>query len=433
MTDIRPPDDAPPVSHTGRQILKNSFWLMTEQGWRIVAGVIVAALVARYLGPGKFGLINYATSIIAFLSGGVGLGLDTIVVRELTVMPGSRRQILGSALILRIIAGVIAAGAAPLIVLLLQPDGGVALLITAVMGLSLPLQAIDTLELPFHSALSSRTAVAGRSLGVLGTLTFRVLLLITGADLVWFAAAFLVEKPIGATILLRRLRETGERIRDWRFDRELARMLLRQGWPLMISGLVVMIYMRSDQILITGMLGAAANGLYSAAVRLVEQIFVIPVIFSRSLAPKAMQLDDAAFMPYVRRVAARMVWGGLALAGALVLASSPLVRLLYGADYAPAIPVLRLLSVNIVFLAYTAARSMIVLRFNLFKYDTLFISISAVANVGLNYLMIPRFGIEGAVVGSILAQAGMIVLLPLLHPRTRVLGTTFFTAFVRFG
>ena len=432
MTDIRPPDDAPPVSHTGRQILKNSFWLMTEQGWRIVAGVIVAALVARYLGPDKFGLINYAISIIAFLSGGVGLGLDTIVVRELSGMATGRDRILGSALILRIVAGLVAMVTAPLIVMLLQPDDRLAILLAAVMALTLPLQAIDTLELPFHSALKSRTAVAARSLGVLGTLSFRVLLLVTRADLLWFAAAFLVEKPIGAIILLRRLRETGERIGRWRFDRNIAGTLLRQGWPLMVSGLIIMVYMRSDQILITGMLGATANGLYSAAVRLVEQIFVVPVIFSRSLAPKAMQLDEAAFMPYVRQVAVRMVWGGIVLAVLLVIGSDPLVRLLYGAQYAPAIPVLRLLSLNIVFLAYGAARSMIVLRFDLFKYDTLFISISAAANVGLNYLLIPRYGIEGAVVGSIVAQAGMLVLMPLLHPRTRVLGTTFFAALVRY-
>ncbi len=432
MTDANLPAGDPPASHTGRQILRNSFWLMTEQGLRVAAGVIIAALVARYLGPDNFGLINYALSIVAFLGGGVALGLDTIVIRELTVAPGERARTLGTALILRIAAGVVAAAAAPLLVLLLQPGDGVALVLTAIIGLTLPLQAIDTLELPFHAALKSRTAVAGRSLGVVGTLVARALLLVVRADLVWFAAALLVEKPLGAIVLLRKLRAAGERIADWRFDWQSARLQLKDGWPLMVSGLVIMIYMRSDQILITGMLGAAANGLYSAAVRLVEQVFVIPGIFARSLAPKAMQLDDAAFMPYVRRVAVRMVWGGIGLALALALASDLLVRLLYGTAYAPAAPVLRLLSLNIAFLAYTAPRSMIVLRFNLFKYDTLYIGLSAIANLALNYLLIPRFGIEGAVVGSIVAQAGMLVFLPLLHPRTRILGTVFLASLVRF-
>jgi len=145
-----------------------------------------------------------------------------------------------------------------------------------------------------------------------------------------------------------------------------------------------------------------------------------------------MQLADADFLPYVRRVAARMVWGGIALALVLIIASDPLVRLLYGPAYAAAVPVLRLLSLNIVFLAYTAARSMIVVRQSLFRFDTVYIGISAAANVALNYLLIPRYGIEGAVVGSIFAQAGMLVLLPLLHPRTRILGTTFFACLVRF-
>ena len=114
-------------------------------------------------------------------------------------------------------------------------------------------------------------------------------------------------------------------------------------------------------------------------------------------------------------------------------ASGPLIELLYGDEYKDAAPVLRMLSLNVVFMSYTAARSMIVLRYNLFKFDTLFISVSAVANVTLNYLLIPRYGIEGAVAGSIVAQAGMLVALPLLHPRTRILGTTFFGALLGVG
>ena len=74
-------------SHTGRQILRNSFWLMTEQGVRIVAGVIVAALVARFLGPDNFGLFNYALSLVAFFVGGVGNTLNGLFFSRLICQP----------------------------------------------------------------------------------------------------------------------------------------------------------------------------------------------------------------------------------------------------------------------------------------------------------------------------------------------------------
>jgi PST family polysaccharide transporter len=420
-------------SHTGRQILQNSFWLMLEQGLRIAAGIVVAALIARYVGARDFGLFNYALSLVAFLSAAVGLGLDTIVIRELNSRPGERRWILGSALVLRLVAGLAATALAPLLVLLLQPGDRTALLLTTIIAFTLPLQAIDTLELPFHAELKSRIAVASRSVGVFGTLAARAVLLAARAKLEWFAAAALVEKPLGAVILVRRLHAAGQHVRNWRYDRQFARRLLRDGWPLVVSGLCIIVYMRSDQILITRMLGPSANGVYSAAVRLVEQMFVIPGIFARSLAPKAVQLGDAEFLPYVRRVAARMVWAGIGLTVAMEFASGPLIELLYGDLYKDAAPVLRLLSLNIVFLSYSAARSMIVVRHNLFKFDTLFISVSALANLTLNYILIPRYGIEGAVAGSIVAQAGMLVALPLLHSRTRLLGTTFFGALLGVG
>ena len=61
--------------------------MLGEQLLRIVSGLFVSIMVARYLGPKNFGLFNYVLAYIAIFSGIARLGLDDILVRELISAP----------------------------------------------------------------------------------------------------------------------------------------------------------------------------------------------------------------------------------------------------------------------------------------------------------------------------------------------------------
>ena len=60
---------------------------------------------------------------------------------------------------------------------------------------------------------------------------------------------------------------------------------MKDSWPLLLSGLVVMVYMRIDQIMIKNMINDEAVGYYSSAVRLCEAWYFIPVTLCNSLFP----------------------------------------------------------------------------------------------------------------------------------------------------
>ena len=72
-------------------IVANTGWLTFEQLFRLGIGMIVSIVLARYLGPVKFGVLGYASSLIAFLGTFVYLGLSGLVIRDLIRYPKDKR------------------------------------------------------------------------------------------------------------------------------------------------------------------------------------------------------------------------------------------------------------------------------------------------------------------------------------------------------
>jgi O-antigen/teichoic acid export membrane protein len=82
--------------------LSNSLWMLLEKSSRIISGILVGVLVARYLGPAQYGLINYALSVISIFTILSTLGLDSIVVRELITRKDKKNEILGTTFFMRL-------------------------------------------------------------------------------------------------------------------------------------------------------------------------------------------------------------------------------------------------------------------------------------------------------------------------------------------
>ena len=73
-------------NYTGnrKNILKNVYWAVLGKIINILSGLFVGILVARYLGPENFGLMNYVISYVTLFSILANFGLDNIEIRELS-------------------------------------------------------------------------------------------------------------------------------------------------------------------------------------------------------------------------------------------------------------------------------------------------------------------------------------------------------------
>ena len=89
--------------HRFRRYLHNTGWIVAEKLFVMALGFVATVVVARYLGPGDFGILAYATSLAALFGIAGHLGLQGLVVRELVKKPALRAETLGTTAVLKLV------------------------------------------------------------------------------------------------------------------------------------------------------------------------------------------------------------------------------------------------------------------------------------------------------------------------------------------
>lgn len=162
---------------------------------------------------------------------------------------------------------------------------------------------------------------------------------------------------------------------------------------------------RLDLFLVNLLAGPAAAGLYSVAVRLVEQLWMISQAVSTVIFPRlsAMADDEAARRRFTPMVARIVLWITLFGAGVLAVIARPLIELLFGTEFVDASVALVILLPGVVLLSCArvlandmAARGRVGINLGL-------AALVLVINTTANLLLIPPFGIAGAAVATSLA------------------------------
>lgn len=407
-----------------QRIIGNTGWLFADKIVRMGAGLLVGVWVARYLGPAQFGLFNYSLAFVALFSIIANLGLDSIVVRDLVHDPSRRDETLGTAFTLKLVVGaatfVLTLGA----IWLLRPDESTTRWLVGIIAAGTIFQAFDTVDFWFQAQVRSKYTVYARNAAFLAATLIKVVLILLHAPLVAFAWAGLAETVFGAAGLVIVYRNTGFFLRSWRASLALATGLLRDSWPLMLSGVVVMVYIKIDQIMLGEMLGNHEVGVYSAAVRLTEVWYFIPMSITASVFPAIIQAKKSSEAEYYNRLNKLylvMVWLSLAVAVPVTLFAGEIVQLVFGEQYRQAAGAL---SINcwaglFIFSGLVSNHWYLLEKLN---HLTLYRHIlGAGANIGLNLVLIPRYGVNGAAAATLLTQFVTSYLFDLLNKPTRIL------------
>lgn len=404
-----------------RQILANLCWLIGDRVLRMGFGVLIGVWMARYLGPSQFGMFTYVQAVIALFLGFSTLGLDYIVVQELVNDGAGKNRILGTTLALRLVGALMSLVASNLVIVISKPGDHLIHFLAAIMSSASVFQAFDTVDLWFQSQVQSKYTVIVKNSVFIVMAGVKAFLILTEAPLVAFAWASLAEVALGALFLLVAYRFQNEDPKKWRVDWKVAKNLMTAGWPMLLSGLAVMIYMRIDQVMLGQMGSNQAVGLYTAASRLSEVWYFVPMAIVSSVMPSLVEAKELGENIYLRRF---QVFFKIMVALALVIVipvaffARPLVVSLYGPPFADAGPILAIQIWTAVFVFLGVAQGPWFVIEKLTKLSLQRTLGGAVVNVGLNLYLIPRFGALGAAMSSLFAQVVSNVLMNALNRRT---------------
>jgi O-antigen/teichoic acid export membrane protein len=394
------------VSESRQKIFSNTGWLFVDRIIRMPISLVVGVLVTRYLGPEQFGQLNYAIAWVSIFSAVASLGLDSIAVREIVLEPQSKNRILGTILYLRLLGGIftwLLVLASSQIFLARDPLTSWLVLI---LSAGVIFQSLDTIDLWFQSQVKSHYAIIGKTTSFILINLAKVVLIQKNAPLIAFAWAGLGEILLGAIGLLITYRISGDNIFKWVIDFSKVKKLLSDSYPLIFSGLLVMFYMRVDQIMISIMRGDKELGLYSAAVRLAEFFYFIPMAISSSTLPsiiEAKETSESLFYEKIQKLYVAMASIGYATAIPISIMSDWLVNKLYGIDFSGSGKMLTILVWAGIFVNLGIARSSFLIAMNWTKLHLFSVLLGAITNIILNFIFIPRFGGVGASVATLVS------------------------------
>ncbi len=405
-----------------KKIIKNIGWLSFDKFFRLLVSLIVGIIVVRYLGPMDFGLMSLATAFIALFGPFAGLGILDILKRELVNGKHDKNKLIGSAFTVYLLTSLIILFVANGLFVWVRPNDPEAWLITFLFSITYIFQSLNVLVSYFESRIESKKIVVGGTIALVISNTLKILFVFFGFSLVFIVIASILDTIISALMLLFFYVKSNQSIFKWSFDFKLAKALLRDSWPLVISGAMVIIYMKIDQVMIAFLLNDFQVGIYSVAVKLSEFFFFIPAILMTSLFPSFLKSRNISFKLYYARLQKLFdffTWISLVIIIPVVFLSGFIVVFLYGQEYAAAgialsISILSLLAISMKFVVenYLIAENKAkIVFFNAF--------LGAVSNVVLNLFMIPAFGIVGAAIATVISYALSIYLGMLCFRSTR--------------
>ena len=403
-----------------------------EQILRMVAGLFVGVWVARYLGPEQFGIFSYALAFVSVFSSIAKLGLDSIIIRDLVMHPDKKNEYLGTAFWLKCIGAVFMILILVISLFLMHHDLKTDIYIL-VIGAGIIFQGFEVIDFYFQSQVLSRFVSICKLTQLLLSSVLKLYLISINADLFLFVLVTLIDQLTLSLALITSYKYQKAGGFWGNFSFLIAKKLLKDGWPFLLSSLAILVYMRIDQIMIKEMINDQAVGLYSAAIRVSEVWYFVPVIITNSLFPSIVSAKRNSEVLYYRRLQMLytfLVWISLSIAIFITFAGSRLIVFLYGLPFEAASNVLTIHIWTGIFVALGVAQSKFWIANNLQDKAMIITIFSCLLNGLLNYILIPRYGIQGSAFATLISYFVGSLVLPLFIEEARGMVLLSYKAFM---
>lgn len=389
------PTKALPTAGAGR-VLRNMSILVAGQGLALPVVFATSVLLVRSLGNEGFGQYAFVYAYLGLYVWLASFGLENIVVRETSKRPENAGEIWGSAVGVAAFWSFISLGLA----------FGVA----AISGYSkatLAMLVIGSVEI--IALVPPRMTVVSFQVHLV---QYKGVATNLGRQILWLIAVYLLTRRGASltTLIAWRLAiavlETGVTVwlakgllgRPFRVTKSEVRYLLKQGWPLALTYLSIGVYHRIDRVLLERFVGPGELGYYAAADNILTFFGVAPLAFMMSVFPiLCRRVDDR---PGFDRIAANsyrlVLFLIIGACGTMFGVSHILVTTLYGAEFASTASLMNVLVIAQIAVAYGTVLSQVLIARSLQRLITVTTAVGAVVNVGVNLLVLPRYGAMGA-------------------------------------
>ena len=391
---------------TNNKVINNAKWIIICRIVQSLIQMVIGMISARYLGPGNYGLIGYAGSVVGFALPIMQLGLNSTLVHELVETPEQEGKIMGTALVMDIVSSIgcmlLVAG----FVSVANRGETETIIVCILYSTMLLFRALELMQCWFQYKLESKYASIAALCAYVVVSAYKIYVLATAKSVYWFAVVNSIDFGIAGIALVALYYKCGGQ--SLSFSWKMCRRLFSKGKYYILSSMMAIIVANTDHIMLKMMLGDVENGYYTAAVTCTCICTFVYYAIIDSARPGILEAKKNHPEAYEEKVASLytiIVYLTLLQGIGTALFAKLIVRVLYGEAYLHAVPVLRILAWQVGFNFIGTVRDVWILAEEknglLLKLNTA----SVATNVLINALLIPKYGASGAAIASLATQA----------------------------
>ncbi len=393
-------------SSTSQTILKNTFWLFFGQFSSRFLRAIIVIYAARSLGASSWGAFSYALGLTAFLTIFGDIGINALITKETSRNPALQTQYIATALFIKLVLlTILTLGAlkfTPYFTNIAEALQLIPILIFVFVFDSLRdlcsaiARALEKMEIE-----ASTTSLTNLFITILGITALQL-----NSGSLGLAYAYAIGSGLGLAITFYILRKHFLHLFK-HFNSSLIRPIIETAWPFGLMGMMGAIMLNTDILMLGWMRTPSEVGYYSAAQKIILLLYVIPGLLASSTFPALSRLvktNAEAARQILSKSLRIMLFTACPLSILGILLAHPIITLVFGTGYIPAITTFQILLLSLVLVFPGTILGNALFAYDGQKYFLRIVIISTLLNAILNYILIKPLGIEGAALSTIITQ-----------------------------
>ena len=387
------------------RVVSNAAWIIACRAFQAVLNLVISMMTARYFGPSNYGLINYAAAIVAFLVPVMQLGFRSTLVQEYLNHPNNEGEILGSSVVMNLISSFFCIIGAAAFVLITNNNQKETVIVCVLYSMVLIFQATEMIQYWFQAKLLNKYTSVVSLCAYIVVSAYRIVLLVTGKGVYWFAIANALDYFIISVCLFLLYNRLGTSKLSFSFNT--AKKLLSRSKYYIVSSMMVTVFGHIGSVMLKFYINNEAVGFYTAAVTcagMTSFVFNAIIDSARPVILSYRSTDKEKYNKSMIGLFSIVFYTALIQSIVICVFADLIVFIFSGSQYAPAVEPLRVIVWYMIFSYFGPVRNVWILAEQKQKYLWIINLSGAVLSIVLNIVLIPVMGIMGAAISALITQ-----------------------------
>lgn len=401
------------------RVVNNSIWIISERLMQAAVSFFIQIATINYLTPDSWGAISYCSAFVNVFLSLSALGLEYIVIKELTANPKEQDAIMGSALGMRLASGILSMVCMLFLIGVNKQWDYSYMAIAFLVSLQLLFRLSDLIDFFFQSKLESKHVSIAKGITYAVVACWKIYIIVTAKSEPFFAFSYALDAIVICLILLYMyFKEVQPHLH---FSFAWCRRLLHQSKHFILASMITMIYSEMDRLMLGNLCSDAEVAIYTTAYGIAMVWVFIPNAIMTSYRPAIMEghATNTNYMERVRTLYSIIIWIGIVAGIGVMVCGKWFFATFYREEYMASVPSLYLLIWSTLFSHLAVSRSTWLVCEGLNRYSELFPIWGVIVNLILNALLIPCLGATGAAAATLVTQIVVTMIAPLFYKATR--------------